>query len=132
MIAYEIPSFISFLDWCEITYSYETSLPQQNSLMSVLTDPSLTFTFEDAEDISLSGSNEKSYTITVTGVTGSTPILSASASFSLTVKNPCIDSDKSSIEQKPLPEGIVYTLMSSPNENGFSFVHGSFNFVIDA
>ena len=77
MITYEIPLFTSTLDWCEITYSYETTLPQPNSLMSAQIDPNLAFTFESADEIILSGSTQKSYTITVIGVTGSTPILTA-------------------------------------------------------
>ena len=52
--------------------------------------------------------------------------VSASATFELTVKNPCTDSSLVTISKTPLPSGLSYVLFSSPHEGGFSFVHDPF------
>ena len=51
-VTYEVPNFVSELEWCEITYSYEV----EDSSVSVAVSfdaASKTFTFEYSEDLNL-------------------------------------------------------------------------------
>ena len=72
--------------------------------------------------MALSGYEEETYEIKVVGTTGQTTILSAEASFSLIVKNPCVDETFLTIEKTPLPYVKDYTLF----DNAYSFTHDSF------
>ena len=44
----------------------------------------------------------------------------------MTYKNPCIDPEFLTITHRPLPSGLVYTLFSEPNHDGYSFTHDPF------
>ena len=48
------------------------------------------------------------------------------------MKNPCIDPDYITIESRPLPTGLSYTLFSAPNGDGLHFVHDPFSIVASA
>jgi hypothetical protein len=64
----------------------------------------------------------------VTASAGFETIMSASAQFDLTIKNPCIDPSFAQISKTSLPQGLSYTLTSKPQEDGYTFVHSPFVF----
>ena len=101
-VQYQFEAFITELDWCNVVYTYEVIEHEGLKLISFDSD-SLTFSFENSDDLTLSGTNFKSYTVTVTGATGYDATLSTSASFTLVVNNPCVDSRFLTIEKKPFP-----------------------------
>ena len=68
-LAYQIPTFTTELNWCDVTYSYAVTEASGSSIVN-FDLATLTFTFEESENLILSGPNSKSYRITVTGKTG--------------------------------------------------------------
>ena len=68
-VAYQIQPFTTELDWCDVVYSYDVTDAQGSKIVSFDAE-TLTFTFENSDDLSLSGPNFKSYSVTVTGTTG--------------------------------------------------------------
>ena len=64
-----MPAFDTDLDWCKVSYSYSVTEEQGASVISFDTE-TLTFSFENKDDLILSGLNAKSYRISITGITG--------------------------------------------------------------
>ena len=90
--------------WCEITYSYQISSAAANVVIDF--DPAtLQFKFKYSAKLDLSGPTSKGYIVSVKGISGSTVPMSATATFTLTLKNPCIDSAFVVINQVSLPVG---------------------------
>ena len=91
-----------------VTYTFSTS-PDCSAIVN-LDSATRTFTFEGNEAISsvfaLAGTSSITYTVTVTGTSGTS---TASTTFDLVVKNPCIDSALSTIT---VPDGTLeaYTI----------------------
>ena len=71
-----------------------------------------TFTFHNQEDLILAGDLTKVYLVTVKAQTGAviSTALTASSSYNLILKNPCIDSNFVNIQISDLPVGIEYAL----------------------
>ena len=84
------------------------------------------FTFNYSADLDFCGASSKDYTITVIGTAGEEVTeTSASPTFVLTVKNPCIDSDYLVINKAPLPVGKQYIL----HDNTLNIIHDPFTIV---
>jgi len=119
-----VPSFIADPAWCEITYSYTVSHPKADKALS-FNESTQTFEFEQLDDLSLSGSVSKDYTITVTGVAGNNSLVSSEASFTLSLQNPCIDPMYVTIQSEALPVGETYILHDTRHD----FAHSSFTVI---
>ena len=85
-----MPEYTADPAWCAITYDY--------SITNIMGDDALafdpltrTFNFDQIDNLSLSGDLSTPYTITVTGTSGNVDETSGSTTFTLTIKNPCID-----------------------------------------
>ena len=96
-----MPEYTADPAWCAITYDY--------SITNVMGDDALTFdaltrtfTFNQVDNLSLSGDVSTPYTVTVTGTSGNVVTTSGSTTFTLTLKNPCIDPAYVVINPKPL------------------------------
>ena len=63
------------------------------------------FSFSYAADLNLCGPVSTDYIVTVTGEAGNVVTTNGSATFILTLKNPCIDPNFTTIQQVPLPVG---------------------------
>ena len=111
--------------WCAISYSYTISDAMGNGVL-YFDVASHTFTFAQLGDLTAAGSTFTDYVITVTGSTGNITPQTASASFTMTVKNPCIDSDYVSIQAVPLPVGESYALYAFDAVNRYEFSHSDF------
>ena len=77
--------------WCEIIYTYDID---DNSAKEAITfDPiARMFKFLYSSDLDMSGLVSKTYVISVKGTSGPDVPQEAKAKFTLTLKNPCIDS----------------------------------------
>ena len=63
---YEVPVYVSNPNWCAITYSY--SIVDAAGSAALTFDPTTrTFTFNQVDNLSLSGSTYKDYVVTVIG-----------------------------------------------------------------
>ena len=98
-LSYQVPEFTSGLEWCTVTYSYNAELPEGSEDAVKFDAESRTFTVEYVNDLHLSGLVESSYVITITGTTGSQEVLTATSTFEITFKNPCIDPEFLTIQQ---------------------------------
>ena len=75
----------------------------------------------------LSGLTKTEYIVVVKGVIGSLTTLQATASFVLTLSNPCIDSNFVTIEKvAALPAGLEYVLWDFDDVLGYTFTHAPF------
>jgi hypothetical protein len=89
-LTYQVPEFTSDPAWCTLTYEY--SLSDEALASAISYDSNLrTFTFESSNDLTLSGDNSIDYTVTITATAGIDTPVSDSSSFSIQMKNPCID-----------------------------------------
>jgi len=89
-VTYTVPIFTVDPAWCEIIYSYAIDDTVANAAIS-FDAVARKFTFNYAADLSLCGATNKVYQIAVTGRSGPIVAKSATATFALTLKNPCID-----------------------------------------
>lgn len=94
-------------DWCEVTYTYRTSGASDaialNSNMA-----SRTFSFVYDKDLRLADGSSADYKITIIGTIGKRTTKTAKTTFSLTLKDPCIDSDFVTIDAPVLSQNVVY------------------------
>lgn len=76
--------------WCEIIYTYTISDPLGDTALTfdALTQ---TFTFDKIDDLAPSGSAFIDYTVTMRGTSGNVIPVFDEQSFTLKLKNPCID-----------------------------------------
>ena len=118
-----MPAFEVDPAWCEIIYSYEIDDISSSNAITFIPEE-LLFEFYYMNDLSLSGLTSKSYSISVKGTAGRLIPTSVTASFTLTIKNPCIDIAYVTIEKAELAN-IEYNLYSY-DELGFQFVHDPF------
>lgn len=88
---YTVPDFVVSPDWCAIDYTYSVADPAGDAAITWTSASPLLFTFEQLDDLTLSGPISTVYTITVSATTGNVVPKTASADFTLTLKNPCID-----------------------------------------
>ena len=96
---YQVDAYTSDPAWCDITYTFSVDAVSGGSAVTFNADATVrTFTFNYLADLLLSGPVSTDYTVTVTGEIGITTKQSASATFTLTLKNPCIDSNFVTIE----------------------------------
>lgn len=78
--------------WCAIVYTYTISAITDDSVVAFNDDPAIReFSFLYDSNLDLCGATSTAYTITVTGTSGNIVSAVNSASFTLTLKNPCID-----------------------------------------
>ena len=84
------PLFIQNPTYCEVVYMLEVSDPFVNAAINFDANTG-EFTFFYNSDVSLAGLVSQDYTITLKGVLGSLNTLEAQTSFTLTLKNPCVD-----------------------------------------
>ena len=83
-----------------------------------------TFTFFNDDNVSIAGAVGQDYTITVTGEIGTITAMTASETFTLTLKNPCIDRNFVKIDKVNLPSGLQYALWDyDAHPLGFTFNH---------
>lgn len=69
----------------------------------------------------------KKYSVTVKATTGTTSTVEATATFNLSLLNPCLDRNFVSLTKVALPSGLIYRLYDYwPIPNGYSFTHDSF------
>ena len=123
---YQVPVFVADPEWCAITYSYSISDIAADKALT-FEDTTQTLTFEQLDDLLLSGPESKNYIISVTGVAGNVIKVQDSASFNLSLLNPCIDPTFVTITKQPLPVGLTYALYDfSPIPNGYKFFHDAF------
>jgi len=98
---YQTPVYTADPVWCAITYDYSIATPAGDAALTF--DPvTRTFSFSQDTDLSLSGATFTDYTITVTGQAGNITPVQGQESFSLRLKNPCIDPTYVTIAQVPL------------------------------
>lgn len=108
--------------WCEITYTYTVDAVAGGNAVSFNDDATVReFTFDYAADLDLCGTVSTDYTVTVTGEIGITTKQSASAPYTLTLKNPCIDSSFVTFA-KPGITAQQYELFEH-DPTGFQFNH---------
>ena len=69
--------------------------------------------------------------MTLIARTGTMNVLEESASFTLTLKNPCVDPNFVTIEKAALPTGLEYTLYDFDSEQGYTFTHDPFQIVTE-
>ena len=85
--------------WCEITYSYTITNLAGDAAISFNIDPIVReFNFDYSVDLNLCGLTSIDYLVTVVGKVGITVKQSDFVPFTLTLKNPCIDSNYVTIE----------------------------------
>ena len=125
MFDYEVPVYTADPAWCEITYSYTISNLSADKALGF--DPTTRiFSFEQLDDLLLSGPTEKDYTITVKGETGNVVKKSIEATFTLTLKNPCIDPSYVTIQSVPYPTQESYILHDYDLAGKYQFTHEPF------
>ena len=100
------PSFIGTPDYCDIVYSVTVSNPTASTAFTFKPD-SRKFTFHKDSDIIGGDVSQRDYTVTLWASigTGSLPIEKRS-SFTLTLRNPCVDPAFVTIEKVALPVGL--------------------------
>lgn len=76
--------------WCEILYSYSIINVEGDAVLT-LDAVGRTFSFNYTVDLDLCGLSSTDYQIAVTGTSGPIVPQSDTATFTLTLKNPCID-----------------------------------------
>ena len=87
--------------WCAIIYTYSIDIAAGDD--ALLFDPILRkFTFEQLDNLLISGSTSTDYVITVRGTAGNDTPVFGEQTFNLKVKNPCIDPAFVSIQTAPL------------------------------
>ena len=98
---YQVPVYTADPLWCEIIYTYGIT---DISGDAALTFDPLTqiFSFEQLDNLLLSGDVSTNYTVTVTGTAGNDTPTSDDDKFLLMLKNPCIDPLFVSLVAKPL------------------------------
>ena len=84
------PLFIPDPTYCEVVYSLEVSDPLVNAAISFDANTGEFVFFNDA-DVSLAGLDSIDHVITLKGVLGTQNTIETQTSFTLTLKNPCID-----------------------------------------
>ena len=104
---YQVPAFTPVPAWCAITYTYTVDDSSGGGAVAFEDDQNVRqFTFDYEDDLDFCGPVSTDYTVTVLGEIGITETKTDSTSFTLTLKNPCIDSSHVSFE-KP---GIISQL----------------------
>jgi len=79
--------------------------------------------------LDLSGAVSTDYIVSVTGTSGPVVAQSDTSTFTLTLKNPCIDPAYIEIQQVALPVDETYVLHDFKVSGGYTFAHDAFNIV---
>ena len=82
-------------------------------------DISRKFTFENTANLDLSGAVSTDYIVSVTGTSGPVVVQSDTSTFTLTLKNPCIDPTYIEIQQVVLPVDETYVLHAFKVSGGY-------------
>ena len=99
-----MPVFTADPAWCNISYKTVLSDISAQPAINFDDDPmERKFSISYKEDLALCGLTSTDYTVTVIGSSGRDEIKVASASLTLRLKNPCIDSSYVTIEAPTLP-----------------------------
>ena len=107
LFAYQIPPFVANPLWCDITYSYSVTDVAGDAAITFDT-VTQTFMFDYSADLSLLGQD---YTVTVFGKAGNLEEKEDSSTFTLKIKNPCID-----------PAYLTIDTASSSNESELNYI----------
>ena len=94
------PTFISSEPTCQIEYTYSTDLATIQTAITFVNDPANPSFTIVSSDFNLIGT----YQVTVTGITGSASLSTASVTFTLNVLNPCLDSTFFSVNEPTLAD----------------------------
>ena len=122
---YQVPVYDADPVWCAITYSYEIVDIAGDAAMTFDSDAAARqFAFSQNTDLTLSGATSNVYTIAVKGEAGNVVKTSDTATFSFTIKNPCIDPTYVTIEKAVLLNQIYELHEFDPV--GYEFTHDPF------
>lgn len=114
--------------WCEIIYSYQ--IDDTAAKVAINFDPvARLFKFKYSDDLNLCDSTSKDYIIAFKGKSGPVEPQSATATFTLKLKNPCIDPAFVVINQVALPVDEEYILHDYKKVGGYNFRHTPFDIV---
>ena len=107
---YEFAAFTVEPVWCTPDYSFTVIPAAGANAITVNSDPvSPSVEFNNVDDLTLASASSKDYQVTIIGTVGS---LSKESEFTLTLKNPCIDSNFVQLSPVPQPDRD-YTLYDS-------------------
>ena len=124
---YQAPAFIGNPAFCDIIYSVEVSDPLAKTSFSFDSDPDQRlFTFFNDQDVSPAGPVSTDFTVTLKGVVGTLAVIETTATFTLTLKNPCVDPALVLIEPVALPTNLNYALYDKTSSVPYSFSHDLF------
>jgi len=127
---YVVPAFTITPTWCAIVYTFDVTNASGTSVISFNSDPLVReFTIHYDADLLLCGATSTNYSVRVKGTVGNIVVRSDSATFTLTLKNPCIDPAFVQINQVALPVGKQYYLHDFKAVGGYKFTHNAFEFV---
>ena len=114
--SYIFNPFFVVPEFCEIEYTYTVSSPSAQLIISSFDGDLREFKFLYSDDLRPSGEPsfeiyELDYSISVTGTTGMDVSKNITGTFSIKIKNPCIDPNFVSIQTVPFATGpFFYTL----------------------
>ena len=96
---------------CQVTYTAKVTDPDgvEYPCPDCFDPVTQVFAFHHESDIDVSGPTSKQYQIEITGSSGYLTAIQNTASFTLEVRNPCIDPDFVTIETVSL-ESIIYSV----------------------
>jgi hypothetical protein len=122
-----VPIFTYVPVFCDVVYSYTVTDPFGQFAINFDANQFVRkFSFFNDKNLALSGSTKTEYIVEVKGEIGSLKKLQATASFVLTLKNPCIDSRFVTIDKVALPTGLQYVLWDFDDRLGYTFSHAPF------
>ena len=78
------------------------------------------------DDLTLAGASSVDYLVTLKAKVGTSNTIEKQSTFTLTLKNPCVDPDFVSINKLPLPIGMQYELYDDEPNAGYQFTHDPF------
>ena len=103
---YTVPAFTYTPTYCDPVYSFSVVPADGQLAINFDSTPTVrTFTFFNDNNVALAGPTATTYSITVTAVLGTAATLTETTTFSLTLKNPCIDPLFVKIDKVALPSG---------------------------
>ena len=122
-----MPAFTYTPTFCDLVYSFTVTAAEGQYAISFNSDQTVRlFRFFNDDRLSVAGSTQTTYTVTVKAVLGTAATLEATSSFQLTVKNPCIDPTFVTIDKGTLPAGLEYDLYAFDDSLGFTLMHDPF------